>query len=86
MGIAFIRPGMTDTRSTDAMQPLVFAILSGLTPPDVETVLYDERLERWFGEEPLDDVSCSREELKTDRLELRMHHLAINRSYSHPVK
>jgi hypothetical protein len=27
------------------MEPLVFAILAGLTPPQVETVLYDERIE-----------------------------------------
>lgn len=33
-------------RSSDAMQPLVFAILRGLTPPAIETVLYDERLEQ----------------------------------------
>jgi len=29
----------------DAMEPLVFALLSALTPPDVERCLYDERLE-----------------------------------------
>jgi hypothetical protein len=26
------------------MEPLVFAILAGLTPPDVELAFYDERL------------------------------------------
>lgn len=45
MKITFIRPNMTADRSSDAMQPLVFAILAGLTPPDIETVLYDERIE-----------------------------------------
>ena len=45
MRIAFIRPSMTGARSRDAMEPLVFAILAALTPRDVETVLYDERLE-----------------------------------------
>jgi len=32
-------------RSSDALQPLVFSILKGLTPNDVETLFYDERLE-----------------------------------------
>ncbi|NJN96339.1 MAG: B12-binding domain-containing radical SAM protein [Anaerolineales bacterium] len=45
MKITFIRPNLADMRSADAMEPLVFAILAGLTPPDVETALYDERLE-----------------------------------------
>ena len=43
--ITFIRPNMTSVQSADAMQPLVFAILAGLTPPDVEIELYDERIE-----------------------------------------
>jgi radical SAM superfamily enzyme YgiQ (UPF0313 family) len=34
-----------DTRSADAMEPLAFAILAGLTPPDVELDFFDERLE-----------------------------------------
>lgn len=37
---------MRDTRASDAMQPLVFAILKGLTHPDIQVVLYDERLEK----------------------------------------
>jgi radical SAM superfamily enzyme YgiQ (UPF0313 family) len=45
MKITFVRPNLYDGRSSDAMEPLCFAILQGLTPPDVETVLYDERLE-----------------------------------------
>lgn len=32
-------------RSSDAMEPVVFAILAGYTPPDVECRLIDERLE-----------------------------------------
>jgi len=32
MKITFIRPNMCGMRSTDAMEPLVFAILAGLTP------------------------------------------------------
>ena len=44
MKITFVRPHLTDARSRDAMEPLVFAILAGLTPPDVELDLIDERL------------------------------------------
>jgi hypothetical protein len=36
---------MQGRRTSDAMQPLVFAILRALTPPDVEVVVYDERVE-----------------------------------------
>ncbi|HZS07037.1 MAG TPA: radical SAM protein [Blastocatellia bacterium] len=45
MKITFIRPSITGTRSHDAMEPLVFAILAGLTPPEIETAFFDERLE-----------------------------------------
>ncbi|MCB0845851.1 MAG: B12-binding domain-containing radical SAM protein [Bacteroidetes bacterium] len=44
MHITYIRPNFSDMRSTDAMQPLAFAILYGLTPPDVEILFMDERL------------------------------------------
>ena len=43
--ITFIRPNFCDARSTDAMEPLVFAILAAQTPDDAEVVLVDERLE-----------------------------------------
>lgn len=45
MKITFIRPNLFDTRSADAWKPLVFAILAGLTPPDVELDFFDEHLE-----------------------------------------
>ena len=45
MRITFIRPHLLDKRSPDSMEPLVFAILAGLTPPDIELSLFDERLE-----------------------------------------
>lgn len=45
MKITFIRPHLADRRSADAMEPLVFAILAGLTPPEVELDFFDERLE-----------------------------------------
>ena len=44
MQISFIRPNMGDYRAVDAMEPLVFAILRGLTPEHISTRLYDERL------------------------------------------
>ena len=43
--ITFIRPNLFDDRSTDAMEPLCFAILKSLTPDDVEVELFDERIE-----------------------------------------
>jgi radical SAM superfamily enzyme YgiQ (UPF0313 family) len=45
MKITFIRPHFTDRRSADAMEPLAFAVLAGLTPPHVEMDFFDERLE-----------------------------------------
>lgn len=57
--ITFIRPNLTDVRSTDAMQPLAFAILAGITPPDIEPVLIDQRLEPIRYDEPTDLVAIS---------------------------
>lgn len=54
MIIHFIRPNMRDVRSSDAMEPLCFAILKSLTPKDVETRLYDERLEPIPDDQPAD--------------------------------
>ena len=45
MKISFIRPNLYDDRSSDAMEPLCFAILKSLTPDDVDVELFDERLE-----------------------------------------
>lgn len=45
MKVTFIRPNISASRATDAMEPLAFAILAGLTPPHWETELMDERLE-----------------------------------------
>lgn len=46
-------------RSNAAMEPLVFAILKSLTPPDVEVVLRDERIEKIHDDEPADLVAIS---------------------------
>ncbi|MCP3892006.1 MAG: B12-binding domain-containing radical SAM protein [Desulfobulbaceae bacterium] len=45
MKITFIRPNLSDRRSADAMEPLVFAILARLTPADIDITFYDERVE-----------------------------------------
>lgn len=72
MKILFIRPNMTNARSSDALEPLAFAVLSGLTPPDVEKVFLDERLE------PIDDVS---ENLSADLVALSVETFTARRAY-----
>ncbi|MGE5707181.1 MAG: cobalamin-dependent protein, partial [Bacteroidota bacterium] len=69
MKILFIRPNMTNTRSSDAMEPLAFAVLSGLTPPDVEQVFLDERLE------PIDET------LSADLVALSVETFTARRAY-----
>lgn len=59
MKITFVRPNFYPERSYDAMEPLCFAILKSLTPPDIETVLYDERLENLPFDEPTDLVAMT---------------------------
>jgi radical SAM superfamily enzyme YgiQ (UPF0313 family) len=59
MHISFIKPSMGDLRSSDAMTPLAFGYLSAMTPPDVERVLYDERLEEIPLDEPTDLVAMT---------------------------
>jgi len=43
--ISFVRPNLGDWRSPDAMEPLAFAVLKGVTPSDVECELWDEKIE-----------------------------------------
>ena len=46
MKIAFLRPNLGGQRSNDAIEPLGFAVLSGLTDRKKhEVVLFDERIE-----------------------------------------
>ncbi len=45
MKVTLIRPNLYPDRSDDALEPVVFGILRALTPPDVECVFYDERVE-----------------------------------------
>jgi radical SAM superfamily enzyme YgiQ (UPF0313 family) len=59
MKITFVRPNLYEGRSFDAMHPLCFAILRRLTPPDVSTAFYDERLEPIPVDEPTDLVAMT---------------------------
>lgn len=59
MRITFVRPNLYRGRSGDAMQPLAFALLKSLTPPDVELLLYDERLEDVPFDAPTDFVAMT---------------------------
>jgi len=67
MKITFIRPHMTSRRAADALEPLVFGILSRLTPPDVELVLYDDRIEPIPYDEPTDLVAITVETFTAKR-------------------
>src|SRR5688572_32310596 len=59
MKISFVRPNLYEGRSFDAMHPLCFAILRSLTPPDVTTAFYDERVESIPLDEPTDLVALT---------------------------
>jgi len=59
MKITLIRPNLSDVRSSDAMQPLVFAVLRALTPPDVEVDLLDEHVEEIPTDHATDLVALS---------------------------
>ena len=59
MKVTFIRPNMNAARSRVAIEPLVFGVLAGATPPDVERVLYDERVEGIPFDEPTDLVAIT---------------------------
>jgi radical SAM superfamily enzyme YgiQ (UPF0313 family) len=59
MKITFVRPNLSNIPSSDAMEPLVFAVLTGLTPPDVELALFDDRLESIPYDDPTDLVAIT---------------------------
>ncbi|OGQ93848.1 MAG: hypothetical protein A2284_15505 [Deltaproteobacteria bacterium RIFOXYA12_FULL_61_11] len=44
MKVLLVRPNLAPRRSSDALTPLAFALLTGQTPPGVELVVQDERL------------------------------------------
>jgi len=59
MRIVFIKPNMIVGTPGDSMEPLVFAILSALTPSRIERCLYDERIEPIDFEAPADLVAIT---------------------------
>jgi len=59
MKVTFIRPHLVDGRSSDAMEPLVFALLAGLTPPGIDLALFDERVEEIPAEHETDLVAMT---------------------------
>jgi len=71
---------MTCGVAKDAFEPLVFAILAGLTPPDVECTLYDERIETIPFDEPTDLVALTVETFTAKRayqISMQYHHRGI---------
>ena len=77
MRITFIRPNLYPARSRDALEPIVFGILRGLTPETDECSLYDERIE----ELPLDQ--------QTDLVAITVETFTARRAYqiaSHYVR
>jgi len=59
MKITFVRPNLSDSPAGDAMEPLVFALLAGLTPPDIELALQDDRIEPLDFDAPTDLVAMT---------------------------
>jgi radical SAM superfamily enzyme YgiQ (UPF0313 family) len=59
MKVLFVRPNMSPHRSSDALEPLVFGILSALTPPEIDRSLCDERLEEIPFDAPADLVAIT---------------------------
>ncbi len=59
MRITFIRPNMIEGKAKDAMEPLAFAILSKLTPSNIEKKFYDEKVEPILFEEETDLVAMT---------------------------
>ena len=57
--ITFVRPNISAMRSTDAMEPLAFAVLASRTPADIARTLYDDHLEEIPYDEPTDLVALS---------------------------
>ncbi|MCP4132055.1 MAG: B12-binding domain-containing radical SAM protein [bacterium] len=67
MKITFIRPNMIQERQADAMEPLAFAVLAHLTPPDIEVALYDDRVEDIDYDDPTDLIAISVETFTAKR-------------------
>ena len=64
MKITFIKPNIGRREHSlyvdeGRMEPLMLGVLAGLTPPDVETVLYDDRMESIPYDEPTNLVAIT---------------------------
>ncbi len=59
MKVVLIRPSMTPGHAHDALEPLPLAILAGLTPPDIDRVMFDDRIESVPFDTPADMVAMS---------------------------
>ena len=59
MKITLVKSNMHKSKSKDAMQPLFAAVLSALTPDDIEVCLYDDRIEDIPFDEPTDLAAIS---------------------------
>jgi len=90
MRIALIRPNMTNRPAEDAMEPLAFAILAALTPPDVELLLLDELIGPIAFDEPVDLVALAVETYAAKRAyeiagEYRRHGIPVVMGGFHPT-
>jgi radical SAM superfamily enzyme YgiQ (UPF0313 family) len=59
MKVTLIYPAIGDYEDEACMEPLSLGALAGFTPPDVDVVLYDDRLEEIPYDEPTDLVGIS---------------------------
>jgi len=59
MKVTLIYPGIGDYEDEARMEPLSLGALAGFTPPDVEVVLYDDRMEEIPFDDPTDLVGIT---------------------------
>ena len=59
MKVIFIKPYLIESKSSDAMEPIVFAVLASLTPKNVKLILFDERIEKIDYNETADLVAIT---------------------------
>lgn len=59
MKITLIYPGIGDYEDEARMEPLSIGALAGMTPPDVDVVIYDDRMEKIPFDEPTDLVGIT---------------------------
>jgi radical SAM superfamily enzyme YgiQ (UPF0313 family) len=74
MNICVIKPSMFGERAKDALPPLLFAILSPLTPPDAILTFFDENIESIPG-----DISCDAAAISIDTFTARRGYILAGR-------